>query len=150
MFTNLLQKNFEGKDARDLDNLIFHAAEDHIKNQGVPLCVQIASIEFAILDMLGIIADMPAYRLVGELENPEVGIYLGTRLVEFRNFEPEKSLELVRQDIEKVGAKAIKIRAGSGDNLGRNNEIAPGRTEKLIRMAREFFGEDMVLMNDGN
>ena len=150
MFTNLLQKSFLGKDARDLDNLIFHAVEGHVKNQGVPLCVQIANIEFAILDMLGIIADMPAGRLIGELENPEIGIYLGHRLGEFRNMEPEESLELVQQDNEEIGSKAIKVRAGSGDNLGRNNEIAPGRTEKLIRMAREFFGDDMVLMIDGN
>jgi len=70
MFTNLLQRNFLGKDARDLDDLIFQAAEEHVKNQGVPLCVQIANIEFAILDMLGIIADMPAGRLIGELKNP--------------------------------------------------------------------------------
>ena len=37
-----------------------------------------------------------------------------------------------------------------GDNLGQNNENAPGRTEKLIRMAREMFGDEMVLMIDGN
>jgi L-alanine-DL-glutamate epimerase-like enolase superfamily enzyme len=150
MFTNLLRKDFLGKDARDLDNLIFHAAEGPVKNQGVPLCVQIANIEFAILDMLGVIADMPAGRLIGKLENPEIGIYLGHRLREFRTLEPEESLELIQQDNEEIGSKAIKVRAGSGDNLGRNNENASGRTEKLIRMAREFFGEDMVLMIDGN
>ena len=54
------------------------------------------------------------------------------------------------KDVEATHAKAVKIRAGTGDNLGVNNENAPGRTEKLIRMAREKFGEDMVLMNDGN
>ena len=150
MFTNLLQRDFLGKDARDLDRLIFQAAEGHVKNQGIPLCVQIASIEFAILDMLGIIAGMPAGRLLGELENPEIGIYLGHRLREFRTLEPEESLELIRQDNEEIGSKAIKVRAGRGDNLGQNNENAPGRTEKLIRMAREFFGDDMVLMIDGN
>ena len=150
MFTNLLKRNFLGKDARDLDRLIFQAAEGHVKNQGVPLCVQIANIEFAILDMLGVIADLPAGLLIGELKNPEIGIYLGHRLWEFRNKEPEESLELIQLDNEQIGAKAIKIRAGSGDNLGRNNEIAPGRTEKLIRMAREILGEDMVLMIDGN
>ena len=150
MFTNLLQRNFLGKDARDLDNLIFQAAEGHVKNQGVPLCVQIANIEFAILDMLGVIAGKPAGRLLGELENPEIGIYLGHRLREFRTLEPEESLELIRQDNEEIGSKAIKVRAGRGDNLGLNNENAPGRTEKLIRMAREFFGDEMVLMIDGN
>ncbi len=150
MFKNLLQKNFLGKDARDLDNLIFQAAEQHVKNQGIPLCVQIAAIEFAILDMMGIIADMPAGRLIGELKNPEIGIYLGHRLREFRTMEPEESLELMKMDNQEIGAKAIKVRAGRGDNLGRNNENAPQRTEKLIRKAREFFGDDMVLMIDGN
>lgn len=150
MFNKLLRNNFLGKDARDLDDLIFQAAEAHVKNQGVPLCVQIACIEFAILDMLGVIANMPAGRLLGELENPEIGIYLGHRLWEFRNLEPEESLKLIEQDNEIIGAKAIKLRAGSGDNLGRNNVIAPGRTEKLIRMARERLGDDMVLMIDGN
>jgi len=150
MFTNLLQNRFLGKDARELDSLIFHAAEGPVKNQGVPLCVQIANIEFAILDMLGIIADKPAGRLIGELENPEIGVYMGHRLREFRTLEPEESLELMQKDNEEIGSKAIKVRAGRGDNLGLNNENAPGRTEKLIRMAREFFGDDMVLMIDGN
>ncbi len=150
MFTNLLQRIFLGKDARDLDKLIFQAAEGPVKNQGVPLCVQIANIEFAILDMLGVIADKPAGRLIGELENPEIGIYLGHRLWEFRNKDPEESLDLIKQDNEKIGAKAIKVRAGSGDNLGLNNENAAGRTEKLIRMARESLGDHMVLMIDGN
>ncbi len=150
MFINLLQKIFLGKDARDLDNLIFQAAEGPVKNQGVPLCVQIANIEFAILDMLGITADMPVGRLIGELENPEIGIYLGHRLREFRTMEPEESLSLIQEDNEEIGSKAIKVRAGRGDNLGLNNENAPGRTEKLIRMAREFLGDDMVLMIDGN
>jgi L-alanine-DL-glutamate epimerase-like enolase superfamily enzyme len=150
MFTNLLRNNFLGKDARDLDNLVFHAAEDHVKNQGVPLCVQIANIEFAILDMLGVIADMPAGRLIGELINPQIGIYLGHRVRELRTMEPEESLALIQQDNEEIGSKAIKVRAGRGDNLGRNNENAPGRTEKLIRMAREVLGDEMVLMIDGN
>ncbi|MFC2090511.1 enolase C-terminal domain-like protein [Bacteroidota bacterium] len=150
MFKNLLKNKFLGKDARDLDKLIFNAAEGPIKNQGIPLCVQIACIEFAILDMLGIIADKPVGRLIGELENPEIGIYLGHRLREFRTLEPEESLALMQEDNEGIGSKAIKIRAGRGDNLGLNNENAPGRTEKLIRMAREFFGDDMLLMNDGN
>lgn len=150
MFTNLLRNRFLGKDARDLDDLIFHAAEGPVKNQGVPLCVQIANIEFAILDMLGVMADKPAGRLIGELENPEIGIYLGHRLREFRTLEPEESLALIQQDNEEIGSLAIKVRAGRGDNLGQNNENAPDRTEKLIRMAREVLGGDMVLMIDGN
>ena len=53
MVLHNLHQHFVGKDARDLDQLIFNAHENNIKRQGIPLCVQIAGIEFAILDMLG-------------------------------------------------------------------------------------------------
>ena len=149
-FMHNLHQHFAGKDARDLDQHIFNAHELNIKRQGIPLCVQIAAIEFAILDMLGNIANKPAGQLIGDVRNPEVAIYLGTRLGDLRRSEPEVSLELVKQDWLETKAKAIKIRAGRGDNLGMNNENAPGRTEKLIRMAREMFGDEMVLMIDGN
>ena len=112
--------------------------------------MQIVSIEFAILDILGNIDGKTAGQLIGDLVIPEVAIYLWTRLGDLRKKEPEASLELVRQDYEATEAMAIKIRAGRGDNLGHNNENAPGRTEKLIRMAREMFGDEIALMIDGD
>jgi len=150
MFVNLLAPFFTGKDARDLDQLITRAAETRVKNQGVPLCVQIALLEFAILDMLGTIADKPVGHLIGDIQNPEVSIYLGHHLSSFRKQEPEVSLGKMQKDVEKTQAQAVKIRAGRGDNLASDIDNAPGRTEKLIRMAREVFGDDMVLMIDGN
>ena len=150
MFISSLYHQFIEKDARDLDGLIFNAVEENIKSQGVPLCVQIATIEFAILDMLGNTAEKPIAELIGRIHHPEISIYLGTRVPELRQMDPEQSLELVKQDWMETKAKAIKLRAGRGDNLGMDNENAPGRTEKLIRMAREMFGENMVLMIDGN
>ncbi len=150
MVPKALAPHFVGKDARDLDRLIFNAVEMNVKRQGIPLNVHVAGIEFAILDMLGTTADKPAGLLIGDLVNPEVSIYLGNHLADFRQKEPEVSLELMQKDVEATSAKAVKIRAGRGDNLGQDNENAPGRTEKLIRMAREVFGEEMVLMIDGN
>ena len=150
MVPNLLQQHFAGKDARDLDQLVFNAIEGNFKRQGIPLCVHVAGIEFAVLDMLGIIADRPAGQLIGDLLNPQVAIYLGHHFVNLRQLEPEQSLELMRRDVEATGARAVKLRAGRGDNLASDIDSAPGRTEKLIRMARELFGDDMVLMIDGN
>ena len=150
MFHNSLQRLFIGKDARDLDQLIFDSVEVNVKSQGVPLCVQIANIEFAVLDMLGKIAGKPAGELIGDIHNPWINVYLGTRIGEMRRMDPEKSLELLAGDVEETNSKAVKLRAGRGDNLGVDNENAPGRSEKLVRMAREKFGDDMVLMIDGN
>ena len=150
MFLNILIPFFTGKDARDLDQLIFEVTETSVKNQGVPFCVQVATLEFAILDMLGNIANLPAGRLLGDVLTPEVSIYLGHHYSNLRKLEPELSLEMMRQDAIKTQAKAVKLRAGLGDNLASDLDNAPGRTEKLIRMAREVFGDDMVLMIDGN
>ena len=150
VFADKLIPFFTGKDARDLDRLLYLISERSVKVQGVPFCVQIATLEFAILDMLGNIANKPAGLLIGDMLNPKVSIYLGNHLGDFREKEPEVSLALMAQDVEKTRAKAIKLRAGRGDNLASDIDNAPGRTEKLVRMAREEFGDDMVLMIDGN
>ncbi|WP_347841293.1 mandelate racemase/muconate lactonizing enzyme family protein [uncultured Draconibacterium sp.] len=150
MVPKVLARHFVGQDARNLDQLIFNAVEKNVKRQGIPLNVHVAGIEFAILDMLGNIADKPAGQLIGDVINPEIHIYLGHHLADFRQKEPEVSIELMHKDVVKTQAKAIKLRAGTGDNLGLDRDNAPGRTEKLIRMAREFWGDEMVLAIDGN
>lgn len=150
MFNYNLKQHFLGKDARDLDLLIFNAVERNIKRQGIPLNVQVAAIEFAILDMLGTIANKPAGQLIGDLQRDEVPIYLGHHYTNLRKLEPEESLELMYQDALETNAKAVKLRAGRGDNLASDIDNAPGRTEKLIRMGREKFGDDFILMIDGN
>jgi len=140
---------FTGKDARDLDNLVIWTCEPH-KGCGIPRCVQVATLEIAILDMLGNIANKPIGRLIGDIHHPRIAVYQGTRYTEMRRMEPEKSLELVKQDLLESKAKAIKIRGGLGNHSGSDADNAPGRTEKLIKMTREMFGDDMVLMLDGN
>lgn len=150
VFVNRLAPFFTGKDARDLDQLIYRVSETSVKIQGVPFCVQLAMLEFAILDMLGNMVNKPVGLLIGEILNPEVAIYLGHHYGNLRKLEPEKSLALMKRDAQETKAQAVKLRAGLGDNLASDKDNAPGRTEKLIRMAREVFGDDMVLMIDGN
>jgi len=52
---------FIGKDARDLDSLIdeVYVWKSNYKWQGLPFWVCVASVEFAILDMLGTITQKP-------------------------------------------------------------------------------------------
>ena len=145
-----LERGFIGKDARTLDKLITRASEPGAKSCGVPRCVQIATLEIAILDMLGNIVNKPIGRLIGDIHHSRIAVYQGTRYVEMRRQEPEESLELVKQDLLESKAKAIKIRGGVGNQMGTNADNAPGRTEKLIKMTREMFGDEMVLMLDGN
>lgn len=150
IFKLVLQNQFVGEDARDLDQLIYKACHSRVKYQGVPTGVQVATIEFAILDMLGTIAQQPIGAILGGVRNPEISIYLGTRLVELRQQEPEASLALVEKDVLETEAQAIKLRAGRGMNMASDQDSGPGRTEKLIRMAREKFGDKMEIMIDAN
>ncbi|MCG8526905.1 MAG: hypothetical protein MI748_11025 [Opitutales bacterium] len=150
MFKFAIQRWFVGKDARDLDQILYHAAEQNEKKQGVPMNVQLATLEFAVLDMLGNIADKPLGALIGDICNPNIAIYLGTLYRQLRDLEPEVSLEMMAKQVEETHAKAVKLRCGSANNLGDDKDNAPGRTEKLIRMGREKFGDEMVLMMDAN
>ena len=74
-----------------------------------PLCVHIAGIEFAILDMLGNIANKPVGLLIGDMLNPKVSIYLGHHLSKLRKSEPEESLQLMKRDVLETKAKAKAI-----------------------------------------
>ena len=150
IFKLVLQKQFIGKDARDLDQLIYKACHSKVKYQGVLTKVHVATIEFAILDMLGNIAKQPIGAILGGIKNSEISIYLGTRLLELRGMEPEASLALVEKDLLETNAQAIKLRAGRGQNMASDMDSGPGRTEKLIRMAREKFGDKIELMIDAN
>ena len=74
---NNLINSFKGKDARDLDELIYRVSQPGSKRAGVPERVQIATLEFAVLDMLGNIAGVPAGKLIGEIHNPKIAVYQG-------------------------------------------------------------------------
>jgi len=124
IFVNRLVPSFVGKDARDLDQLIYRVSETNVKSQGVPFCVQLAMLEFAILDMLGNISDKPVGLLIGDMLNPEVSIYLGHHYTNLRKLEPEKSLALMKRDALETKAKAIKLRAGLGNNLASDRDNA--------------------------
>ena len=141
----LVRDQMTGKDARDLDTII---PDGGGKSGGIPYNVHCAMVEIAILDMLGTRSGKPIAALLGDIVNPRIAIYQGTRVSELRKLPPEESLELVKQDLLESKAKAVKIRAGGGGILDGDN--APGRTEKLIKMARETFGDKMVLGCDGN
>ncbi len=143
VFKELIDR-FTGKDARDLDSLI---PGDSGKGGGVPYNIAVATLEFAILDMLGNTAKMPIGRLLGEIVHPMVAVYQGSRMGELLSLPPEKSLEIVKKDLLETKAKAVKIRVGLPGYLDRDSVAG---NEKLIRMTRETFGDKMVLGCDGN
>jgi len=151
IFTNLLQPFFIGKDARDLDLLIekVYIYKLNFRLSGMALGVPLATIEFAILDMMGHIAQKPIGQLIGSIQHPKVAVYQAT---EYREKSVEESMELIKRDVAEYNAKALKIKVG-GLMFGTTdmNAVGPaGRTETIIPLVRKTFGEKMVLYADSN
>jgi L-alanine-DL-glutamate epimerase-like enolase superfamily enzyme len=146
IFVNRLQPFFIGKDATKLDDLLeeVYVYQSNYKLQSLALWVPLATIEFAILDMLGHISGKSIGQLIGNIFNPHVAVYSANG---DRDITVEETMDRIRQQVEISKAKAIKLKVG-----GRMSHIEypAGRTEKLIPIVRETYGDDMVLYADSN
>ena len=143
VFKELIDR-FIGKDVCDLDNMI---PGDNGKGGGVPYNTALATLEIAILDMLGNTAKKPIGQLIGEIHNSRITVYQGSRMPELLSLPPEQSLEIVKKDLLETKAKAIKMRVGLPGQMDKDSIAG---NEKLIRTARKTFGDKMVLGCDGN
>ena len=144
---NRLQPFFIGKDARDLDNLLeeVYVYQSNYKLQSLALWVPLATIEFAILDMLGRIAKKPLGLLIGDkIYNPTVSVY---RANGERDVTAEAVMVNLKKQVEESQAKALKIKIGGRMS---HTEFPAGRSEKLIPMVRKAFGDKMVCYADSN
>ncbi len=146
-----LQPFFIGKDARELDRILerVYIFGFNFRLNGMALGLPLATIEFAILDMLGRIAKKPLGELVGEIHNPEVGVYVAT---EWREKPVEESIELIKAAVAEFDTRALKIKIGGlmFMTTDMHAQGPPGRTEKMIPLVRKTFGDDMALYADAN
>jgi L-alanine-DL-glutamate epimerase-like enolase superfamily enzyme len=151
LFQYNLQPFFLGKDARDLDLLLdkVFIYGFNFRYNGISIGTPLATIEFAILDMLGRIARKPIGQLIGEVLHPEVTVYQAT---EYREKSVETSLELIKHDVAEYNAHALKIKIGGLMFMTTDIRAQgpPGRTERIIPLIRETFGDKMALYADAN
>jgi len=151
IFTNLVQPFFINKDARDLDLLLekVFIYKLNFRLSGLALGVPLATIELAILDMMGRIAGKPIGQLIGDIFHPEVEVYQAT---EYRHLPVEESMELIIRDVNENNARAVKIKIGGLMYHTEDIDVVgpPGRTEAMIPLVRKTFGDDMVLYADSN
>ncbi len=151
IFLNNLQPFFIGKDARELDLILekVYIYEFNFRLNGIALGLPLATIEFAVLEMLGRVAGKPVAELIGEVHNPEVGVYVAT---EWREKPVEESIELIKGAVAQYDARALKIKVGGLMFMTTDMYAVgpPGRTERMIPLVRKTFGDDMALYADSN
>jgi L-alanine-DL-glutamate epimerase-like enolase superfamily enzyme len=136
---------FAGKDARDLDGIVDLVFYENYKLQGLALWIPLASAEIAVLDMLGRISGKSITELIGDRHHGKIAIYQANN---YRGKTAEESIEHIQKNVEKSGAKALKIKVGG--RMSNNEDSLPGRTEALIPLVRETFGSEMTLYADAN
>ena len=151
LFVHNLRPFFLGKDARELDVLLekVFVYGFNFRYNGISIGTPLAAIELAILDMLGRIAGRPFGQLVGDIHSADVSVYQAT---EYREKPVEESLDLIRRDVAEYGARALKIKVGGLMFMTKDHRAVgpPGRTEAIIPLVREVFGDAMALYADAN
>ena len=137
---------FAGKDARDLESLLdgVYLADSSYKWQGLPFWTSVASVELAVLDLLGQVSGRAVGDLLGGVRQREIAVY---RASGNRGNAPEAELEYLRRVVEEDGAKALKFRLGG---RMRYDEATTRRDHALVRMTREAFGDAVTLYADAN
>ena len=151
IFVNRLQPFFIGQDARELDLILERILVYRLnfRLNGIALGIPLATIEFAILDMLGHMAGKSMGELVGQVYNPEVGFYAAT---EFRHLPLDDHFARIKETVAQYDVNALKIKIGYQHYGTRDIHYPgiPGKSEKLIPMVREHYGDDMYLYADSN
>ncbi len=151
IFLQNLRPFFLDKDARELDLILekVYVYGFNFRFSGIALGLPLATIEFAVLDMLGRIAGRSLGRLIGDIHNPEVGIYVET---EWRERPLEETVDRIRKAVAEYDARALKIKVGylmfMTTDMRATGPV--GKTERLIPLLREIYGGDMALYADAN
>jgi L-alanine-DL-glutamate epimerase-like enolase superfamily enzyme len=145
LFKNLVAPRFIGRDARDLESLIDEVYRANYKLASIPFWCCVAYIEQSLLDMLGKIAAKPVGALLGGVVRPEIPIYLSGS---DRVLSAEEEVAVYERGVAATGAKAVKFKIGG--RMSRNLDTYPGRTEKLLRLARKNLGDKIALYADAN
>jgi len=147
VFLNRLQPFFIGKDARNIESLMdeVYVYRSNYKMQNLALWVPLATIEFAILDLLGQLTKKSIGELIGNISNRHIAVYQANG---DRGISAEDTIIKIKEEVEKSSAKALKFKVGG--RMSNNTELPLGRTEKLIPLVRKTFGDDMVIYADSN
>ena len=147
MLKELVAPAFIGRDARQLESLVneVYIYRNNYKYQGTPFWNCLAYLEASLFDLLGQTAGKSVGQLLGGAWRDKIPIYLSSMR---RDTEPEEEVAWVGQRLAETKAQAVKLKIGG--RMRNNADSLPGRTEKLIALARQSWGDAVTLYVDAN
>lgn len=145
MLTRLAMPFFAGKDARQLETLIDEFYIRNYKLAGQALWAPAAYVEQALLDLLGKTVRKPVGELLGGVRRKQIPVYLSGS---GRETTAEQEVEVYASALQQTGARAMKFKIGG--RMSRNADAYPGRTEKMLALARKTYGDQTIIYVDAN
>jgi len=147
MFVELVAPAFLGRDARDLEQLVkdVYTFRNNYKYQGTAFWNCVAYAEASAFDLLGQATGRSVGDLVGGAWRSQLPIYLSSMR---RDTIPEEEVAWIGERLAQTKAKAVKMKIGG--RMQNNADSLPGRTERLIELARTTWGPDITLYMDAN
>ncbi|MEX2171383.1 MAG: mandelate racemase/muconate lactonizing enzyme family protein [Pirellulales bacterium] len=138
---------FVGQDAREVERLVDEVArhESNYKLAGLAFWVCVAAVEAAIFDLLGKNAGKSVGELLGGKRRQDIPVYLSSMR---RDTAPEEEVARLSERLAETGARAVKFKIGG--RMWNNMDASPGRTERLVALARKVLGDDITILADAN
>jgi len=146
IFTDRIAKFFIGKDARDFEALMeeVYVYDSNYKLQNIALWDPLATLEFAVLDLMGKLVNKPIGALIGDIHHTDINVYQANSE---RDISAELTIEHLHKQLDASKAKAIKFKLGGRMS---HTEFPAKRSEQLIPLVRKTFGDEMVISADAN
>ena len=146
LLKGLVIPHFVNKDAREISRLADNAyrLNSNYKYAGMPLWNCIGSVEIAVWDLLGRIANKPVYNLLGIPVRKDYGVYIS----DFnREGDPEKIADQLLAKLTETGATGVKIKVG-----GRMSNTAEdvAQTRRYVPIVRKKLGDKITIYADAN
>jgi L-alanine-DL-glutamate epimerase-like enolase superfamily enzyme len=138
---------FVKQDARRLEALLWdvYRHNSNYKLQGIALWAPIAAIEMALLELMGQTAVRPVADFFGGAVRRDIPVYYASGN---RGNRPEEEVEYLKKLVAGSGVRAVKFRLGG--RMSRNTDSLAGRSESIVPLVRQAFGDQMTLYADAN